>query len=317
MKKFLSVLLCAALLFGGLLGASAAEGDIIYGDVDEYLGITSSDARLVLRYSVGLDTMTDDQILAADVDGGGTVDASDARKILRASVGLEDSSKFGVNGSQVFMSGNFVMVATIDEEAGTQFTVSQTADSTYMEASMDFGAAEGGASSIVRVGFLTIDEDVYWVLPDAQPRCYLLIDEKVTANMGIDAEMFKELMPQMMTPQTGKTPDEQTVVTVNGKTYNRWIYENDDGTYVAHDMRGITLQFIRTFDAEGNETSCMRINSVQPNVPEYQRSLPRGSMLFKAEPGDDEGDIGYILAFMMRFAELANIPMDDLQNGLN
>ncbi len=314
MKKFLSVLLCAVLFVGSALIGTAAEGDIVYGNVDGTGGITSGDARLVLRYSVGLEELNEDQILAADVDGNGVVNAGDARMILRGSVGLENTANFGVNGSQVFMSGKFVLTATVDEESGTKFTISQTENSSYMEATMEIDMSDGSTNTgkPVRIGFLTVGEKVYWVLPDADPICYLLIDEKVTENMGVDADLFKELLPQFMDMQSGRTPDEQTTVSINGKTYNRWIYENEDGTSIAHDMRGITLQYLRTFDADGNETSCMRVNSVLPNVPAYQQDLPSGSILYAAKEGDAEDDIGYITAFLMRFAALANIPTDDL-----
>lgn len=68
------------------------------GDVDNDGHVTAGDARLVLRYSVGLGE-TDKVIVsdpedlsfkAADFDGNGTIDAGDARLVLRQSVGLAD-----------------------------------------------------------------------------------------------------------------------------------------------------------------------------------------------------------------------------------
>ena len=321
MKKFLSILLCAVLLAGSALVGTAAEGDIVYGNVDGDREISANDARLVLRYSVGLEQFTEDQLLAGDVNGDGAVTAGDARLILRGAVGLESTATFGVNGSQVFMSGNFVLTATLDEEAGTKFTISQTENSSYMEATMEIDMSDGTTNTgkPVRIGFLTLEackhddlhKGVYWVLPDDSPVSYLKIDGKVSEQLGISADMFKDLIPQIMTSQVGLTPDEMTTVTINGKTYNRWIYVNDDGTSTAHDMRGITLQYIRTFDAEGNELASMRVNSILPVVPDYQQSLVGGT-LFEAKPDDAEDDIGFVTAFLMRFAALANIPMDDI-----
>lgn len=65
----------------------AAQGDL--GDVDSDGKITASDARLVLRASVGLEKFSIKQIISADTDGNPGITASDARLILRASVGLE------------------------------------------------------------------------------------------------------------------------------------------------------------------------------------------------------------------------------------
>ncbi len=62
------------------------------GDIDGDYKVSSSDARLALRFSVNLETLTEKQILFADVDKSGTVDSSDARLILRAAVGLEKLS---------------------------------------------------------------------------------------------------------------------------------------------------------------------------------------------------------------------------------
>ena len=68
------------------------------GDVDGDGKLTSADARLALRASVGLEADIKpgtDAYLAADADGDGKITSADARLILRASVGLEDASQFG------------------------------------------------------------------------------------------------------------------------------------------------------------------------------------------------------------------------------
>ena len=62
---------------------------VVQGDADGDGAITSSDARSLLRYSVGLDAADAAQKLAADVDSDGRISSSDARLALRASVGLE------------------------------------------------------------------------------------------------------------------------------------------------------------------------------------------------------------------------------------
>lgn len=59
------------------------------GDVDGDGSITSADARLALRASVGLETLDAESMKAADMDDDGKVTSADAREILRRSVGLE------------------------------------------------------------------------------------------------------------------------------------------------------------------------------------------------------------------------------------
>ena len=53
------------------------------GDVDGENGITRADALLVIRYLVGLESLTEEQLARADVNGDGKVNALDAAAILR------------------------------------------------------------------------------------------------------------------------------------------------------------------------------------------------------------------------------------------
>ena len=68
---------------------AALEPDYLLGDVDLNGEVKAADARLALRASVGLETLSATQQKAADVDKSGEIKAADARLILRASVGLE------------------------------------------------------------------------------------------------------------------------------------------------------------------------------------------------------------------------------------
>ena len=65
---------------------------VVYGDVDGDGDISSADARLALRASVGLENYKEDSCYykAANVESNDKISAGDARLILRASVGLED-----------------------------------------------------------------------------------------------------------------------------------------------------------------------------------------------------------------------------------
>ena len=67
----------------------ALEPEYILGDVDMNGEVKAADARLALRASVGLETLSATQKKAADADKNGEIKAADARLILRCSVGLE------------------------------------------------------------------------------------------------------------------------------------------------------------------------------------------------------------------------------------
>lgn len=70
----------------------ADMNDYYYGDLDVDGAISVADARIALRYAVGLEG-TPSRILTkvGDVDGSGAIEVSDARLILRYAVGLDDT----------------------------------------------------------------------------------------------------------------------------------------------------------------------------------------------------------------------------------
>lgn len=59
-----------------------------FGDIDCNKTVTSEDARIALRISVGLENKRDYLYLMGDMDHDGKITASDAREILRVAVGL-------------------------------------------------------------------------------------------------------------------------------------------------------------------------------------------------------------------------------------
>ena len=71
------------------LSVGAVKPSFLLGDVDFSGDVTSADARLTLRRSVGLEEFTELQMLAGDVDFNKEITSADARLILRCSVGLE------------------------------------------------------------------------------------------------------------------------------------------------------------------------------------------------------------------------------------
>lgn len=71
------------------LCAAVGEKFVIPGDVNEDGKVDITDARLILRYAVGLETMNDNIKAIADINSDGQVTVADAREVLRQAVGLE------------------------------------------------------------------------------------------------------------------------------------------------------------------------------------------------------------------------------------
>ncbi len=87
-KKAAAILLAASSVATYAVTASAS--DFQKGDVDRDGSVTAFDSLLVLRSSVGLAEIDNEQIGLADFDEDGIITANDSLKILRYSVGLDD-----------------------------------------------------------------------------------------------------------------------------------------------------------------------------------------------------------------------------------
>ena len=59
------------------------------GDVDGDGQVSYNDALIALRASIGMETLSEEDILFADVDGNEGLSYNDALKILRVSIGLD------------------------------------------------------------------------------------------------------------------------------------------------------------------------------------------------------------------------------------
>ena len=78
------------LLYAEYVGSSSNEQpDIVRYDVNGNGKTDAGDARLTLRASAGIDTLTEAQQKAADADSSGRITAADARLILRASAKMD------------------------------------------------------------------------------------------------------------------------------------------------------------------------------------------------------------------------------------
>ncbi|MCH5197362.1 MAG: dockerin type I repeat-containing protein [Oscillospiraceae bacterium] len=90
-KNIFVFVLAAVLCMQCAVFSSAAEQTYKIGDVDFDGKLTASDARWILRASVGLEKYSKDSLVfsAADTDKDGKLTAADARWTLRAAVGLE------------------------------------------------------------------------------------------------------------------------------------------------------------------------------------------------------------------------------------
>ncbi|MBO4563358.1 MAG: Ig-like domain-containing protein [Clostridia bacterium] len=76
----------------GYLDNVSYSGDpgvgFLAGDVDMDGDVDSADALMILRYAMGVISLTDEQILRAEVDGDGNITSADAIYVLRIALGI-------------------------------------------------------------------------------------------------------------------------------------------------------------------------------------------------------------------------------------
>lgn len=89
LKRTIKLLFAFAVMSATLLVCAVSSNAALVGDIDGTKGVSASDARLVLRASVGLETIAEDLQKIADTDENGKLTAADARAILRMSVELD------------------------------------------------------------------------------------------------------------------------------------------------------------------------------------------------------------------------------------
>lgn len=91
-KKIAAFLVFVMLIMGSVTTANAAVLSAKLGDVDADGSVDEADSLFVLRASVNLETLTDEQFHRADMNGDGKADSFDALTILRMSVSMLDNS---------------------------------------------------------------------------------------------------------------------------------------------------------------------------------------------------------------------------------
>ncbi len=108
--RIISIILTLLIIFS--LNSSAV--DLLAGDLNKNGKVDAADARLALRYSVGLEDFNDELKLIGNVDGGEKITASDARMILRMSVGLEEQFYIEETEKDSFFEVHFIDVGQAD-----------------------------------------------------------------------------------------------------------------------------------------------------------------------------------------------------------
>ncbi len=114
MKKYAYRILTFVLAIILIFPLNASASSFLAGDIDKDGTVSASDARLALRFSVGLEDFDEEQQNIGDVDFDRAITASDARLILRMSVGLKELLYINIYPDESYFEVHFIDVGQAD-----------------------------------------------------------------------------------------------------------------------------------------------------------------------------------------------------------
>ncbi len=283
MKKTLCLLLAAIMCLLVLpVNAGAVRQN---GDIDTTPGMQPSDARLLLRRSLGLEKdLPEDSVRRADIDMDGFVTPADARLALRMALGLEYADgNFYENEYDIFRSGFYDARYTLTSEGETMdLRVALTNGSAYIFTTMvpnpDF--------PYVNIPFtllLSGDRNFVIVGNETSPigvRAYLVTgggtDDLLGDLAGINDAMTMNDLPPL---------SEGTVVSLEqaGSVYRKtYRFRYSDGTVMDVTMRGKKLEKIETAE-NGKLVALMDFTKVSLTVAGTFVQAPKSYETIPAE----------------------------------
>ncbi|MBQ9945031.1 MAG: dockerin type I repeat-containing protein [Clostridia bacterium] len=236
------------------------------GDIDADGSITAGDARVALRYSVGLEELSEDERFIADMDSDGAVYSADARTILRIAVGLEPSI-FISNQYDMLRSGIYnYMGERLDTETGQYeyFELARTRNTVHLLLTF-----EG-----VEIAMFMQDGNIYAV--SHNKKMYLVTPEEVFDTLGIDKKTLIEKYktdgvsyPDLSKAQSVK---DGQVDGFQCKIYR--ITENGITTEVS--MCGGKLIRLREYNKQNKLIGETKFYSVSMSIPAQKKAIPEG-----------------------------------------
>lgn len=260
-NKFFSSILISLILISVIsFNAFAVQ----LGDVDADGNVTASDARITLRYSVGLEKLSSDEVFRADIDSDGGIYAADARTILRIAVGLT-ASRYIDNQYDMIRSGVYeYMGERLDISTGKYeyFELAKTTDTVHLLTSFEN----------VEIAVFIKDNTVYTV--SHEKKMYLVTPDEVFSAIGTDKNelLSKTDMTDVDYPALNEaySVKDSFVEDFQCKLY---LINTENGVLEVA-MCGKKLIRIREFDTDGKLAAATKFYSVSMVVPSYKKAIP-------------------------------------------
>ncbi len=193
MKRFILSLISSILIILMLFPIFSSAEAQLYGDIDKNGKVEASDARTVLRASVALEELSNNEAFIADCDNSPGITANDARIILRMSVSLEklqeitsddkDASEFEVHFidvgqadcSLIICDGDTLLIDggnISDGSLVTEYLFSRNIEELdYVICTHAHEDHVGGLSDVLNE--FTVTKDIFAPATGSDSKCYL------------------------------------------------------------------------------------------------------------------------------------------------
>ncbi len=303
MKKVLSAIISAVIVFSVAVVPSGAAGRYNYGDVNADGKVTSSDALMILQASTYIIELDDKTRVIADVTGDGKLNSADALQVLMYSVGIissfdksyENSLKAKyvdtVFSNKAYTADMVIPVDGFDTEFvittdGEKYCVSMIMDieSMLKDIELDKETADQIKLLSALIGgkleiryFTNEDAQSYVIIP-------MLKSYAATDDDGITKTVFETIDMLMNQEYFFKTI---TSVKKDSINYTCETYESDSDFEIKYLFNGASLKYIEIHDDENGDT-VYKINKLTSFADKSLLQIPSG---FKEDPSlADMGD---------------------------
>lgn len=271
MKKMLiSSLISIVMIFMLAFFSSAA----VRGDIDGDSSVTAADARLALRFSVGLEVFSAGQVDAADMDADGIITAGDARTILRLSVGLSDENE-KKDQFEILRNNSFYLNCEMSQNGVVyeKMDIAVTDNSYYLSSEL-----EG-----VEIGILISDDELYMLYPEKKAALHM--SESLLGIM----EMSKEDLISSADFGFSYAPgikDMKVERTEKFRNKDCTVYSYFTGAEkIEIYMCGDSLVRMVFYDSTMKIISDMVVNNISEDVSESYRKVPSDYKIYKGISG--------------------------------
>lgn len=256
LKKTAAVTAAAIL---GITSFTAVSSAALIGDADANGMIEAADARLALRASVKLQTLSSSAFSRADVDSDGVVSSADARNILRMSVGLRTPD---LNELSFLTSNHYLLKGSVTTYEGTS--------------SVEMAYASGNAYMSAELGGVTIAVAVsggktYMIYPAGRVSLEMtsdilsLLDTDVSELISVDDLDF-----------SGYSPDKADKVSteyVGGKLCTGYTFRTSSGSIRFFVAGNELLRFTR-YNSDGAPVEITDVDLITPAVSKDRQGPP-------------------------------------------